>query len=514
VTGTGRYTGSVNKTFKINKFDISGENAIAVTFTDNVYAKTGSEIHPVPSLVKCAAVNNATLVLDTDYELSYSDGCVEAGDYNVTLTGKGNYTGTKTFPFTIADVSVLTVHDKTSTSDYVPVYGYYAETYNKCEMVMPASELAAMKGGDINTMKFYLCTKASDSWGNALYRVFLKEVDFTSFASPNDSYQGTDGATIVYEGALDGTKDVMTISFTTPYFYKGGNLLIGIYEYHTGSYKKASFYGEIVDGASIQGHNGSSLDAVSVNQRNFLPKTTFWYTKLPATLVTLTDKATDNSATIDANDGKFADVTLKDRTLYKNGEWNTICLPFNVTLAGSPLEGATAKTLTDASVTGTTVHLTFGDAVSELVAGTPYIIKWNADKNIENPVFSGVIIDKTVRNIAFDGDCVKFNGYYDAFPITAKNSDIYYMTSGSMLKHTGIDRTLLACRAYFQFNEHVVKARDFVLDFGDEQTTGIISVDADSKVDNIYDLGGRKMNNNSHLKKGLYIQNGKKTVIK
>ena len=514
VTGTGRYTGSVNKTFNINKFDISGENAIAVTFTENVYAKTGSEIHPVPSQVKCAAVNNATLVLDTDYELSYSDGCVEAGDYNVTLTGKGNYTGTKTFPFTIADVSVLTVHDKTSTSDYVPVYGFYAETYNKCEMVMPASELAAMKGGDINTMKFYLSTKASDSWGDALYRVFLKEVDFTSFASPNDSYQGTDGATIVYEGALDGTKDVMTISFTTPYFYKGGNLLIGIYEYHKGSYTKASFYGEIVDGASIQGYNASSLDAVSVNQRHFLPKTTFWYTKLPATLVTLTDKATDNSATIDANDGKFADVTLKDRTLYKNGEWNTICLPFNVTLAGSPLEGATAKTLTDASVTGTTVHLTFGDAVSELVAGTPYIIKWNADKNIENPVFSGVIIDKTVRNIAFDGDCVKFNGYYDAFPITAKNSDIYYMTSGSKLKHTGIDRTLLACRAYFQFNEHVVKARDFVLDFGDEQTTGIISVDADSKVDNIYDLGGRKMNNNSHLKKGLYIQNGKKTVIK
>ena len=109
---------------------------------------------------------------------------------------------------------------------------------------------------------------------------------------------------------------------------------------------------------------------------------------------------------------------------------------------------------------------------------------------------------------------MKFNGYYDAFPITAKNSDIYYMTSGSKLKHTGIDRTLLACRAYFQFNEHVVKARDFVLDFGDEQTTGIISVDADSKVDNIYDLGGRKMNNNSHLKKGLYIQDGKKTVIK
>ena len=408
----------------------------------------------------------------------------------------------------------LTVYEGTDTQGMIPVAGGTFNYYNKSQYVIPAAQLTDMVGSNIYALAYHLTTDNDNEMMEGSVNVYIKEVGYTTISS----FEPVVDQDLYYQGQLTlskvGNERMILMALKTPYFYKGGNLLIGIYEYIKGSYKKASFYGEIVDGASIQGHNGSSLDAVSVNQRNFLPKTTFWYTKLPATLVTLTDKATDNSATIDANDGKFADVTLKDRTLYKNGEWNTICLPFNVTLAGSPLEGATAKTLTDASVTGTTVHLTFGDAVSELVAGTPYIIKWNADKNIENPVFSGVIIDKTVRNIAFDGDCVKFNGYYDAFPITAKNSDIYYMTSGSKLKHTGIDRTLLACRAYFQFNEHVVKARDFVLDFGDEQTTGIISVDADSKVDNIYDLGGRKMNNNSHLKKGLYIQNGKKTVIK
>ena len=40
------------------------------------------------------------------------------------------------------------------------------------------------------------------------------------------------------------------------------------------------------------------------------------------------------------NDGKKTrSVTLTGRTLYKNGDWNTLCLPFNVEITGSPLDG-------------------------------------------------------------------------------------------------------------------------------------------------------------------------------
>jgi hypothetical protein len=39
----------------------------------------------------------------------------------------------------------LTVHDGTATSSYVPVYGFYADAYLKCEMVFPADELAVME---------------------------------------------------------------------------------------------------------------------------------------------------------------------------------------------------------------------------------------------------------------------------------------------------------------------------------------------------------------------------------
>ena len=73
-------------------------------------------------------------------------------------------------------------------------------------------------------------------------------------------------------------------------------------------------------------------------------------------------------------DKKNVIVKLSGRTLYKDGKWNTLCLPFNVTLAGSPLEGAIAKTLTEATVTGDHVTLTFGEAVTALKANVPYII--------------------------------------------------------------------------------------------------------------------------------------------
>ncbi len=98
--------------------------------------------------------------------------------------------------------------------------------------------------------------------------------------------------------------------------------------------------------------------------------------------MTLADNATDNSSTISRNNGQIANVTLDGRTLYKDGDWNTICLPFNVTLANSPLAGATAKTLTSASLDNGTLELNFGSDVEELTAGTPYIIKWDADADL------------------------------------------------------------------------------------------------------------------------------------
>ena len=51
--------------------------------------------------------------------------------------------------------------------------------------------------------------------------------------------------------------------------------------------------------------------------------------------MTLTDTS-DNDAEIAAHKGECCNVTLSGRTLYKDGAWNTLCLPFDVTVAGQP----------------------------------------------------------------------------------------------------------------------------------------------------------------------------------
>ena len=94
----------------------------------------------------------------------------------------------------------------------------------------------------------------------------------------------------------------------------------------------------------------------------------------------LADKA-DNSTVLATFSGKTADVTLAGRTLWKDGDWNTLCLPFDVVLEGSPLggDGVDVRTLSDASFSDGTLTLTFTEAgaVTTLTASVPYIIKWS-----------------------------------------------------------------------------------------------------------------------------------------
>lgn len=240
-----------------------------------------------------------------------------------------------------------------------------------------------------------------------------------------------------------------------------------------------------------------------------------------ADLIKLADDG-DNTDKIVAN--AQANFMLDGRTLYKDGNWNTLTLPFNVALANSELAGATAKTLSEATVDGTSITLTFGDAVESLVAGTPYIIKWESgEDNIVNPVFDSYGLGATARIItATEGQTVekadgnvKFIGYYNPVNITAADDDIYYLTADNTLKYTGKDRTLKAFRAYFQFAESE-GARTFILDFGEggtATTIGNLPAEMFGQGD-WYTPSGIKVGDSLPAKKGIYINNGKKVVIK
>ena len=166
----------------------------------------------------------------------------------------------------------LTVNDGTQTTSYLPVYGSWADAEGtNSEFVIPAADLAAMNGGEISGMTFYISSSAYQAW-TATWQVYLAEVSSTTLSGVNGPSVGT----VVYEGALDGTGSTMTVTFSTPYTYNGGNLLIGSYVSEAGNYSSATFYGVAASGAGYYQYNGYS-GQVSY-PANYMPKTTFTYT--------------------------------------------------------------------------------------------------------------------------------------------------------------------------------------------------------------------------------------------
>ena len=91
----------------------------------------------------------------------------------------------------------------------------------------------------------------------------------------------------------------------------------------------------------------------------------------------LSENATNTQTIAAIADGKKHDVILQGRTFYRHRyEWNTLCLPFSLSdFSGTPLEGATVKTLSGSDFTDGTLTLNFTEATS-IEAGQPYIVQW------------------------------------------------------------------------------------------------------------------------------------------
>ena len=232
--------------------------------------------------------------------------------------------------------ATFTVYDSNEQSSYVPVYGFYADAYNKCEMIMPAADLADMNGEIISKMTWYLPGPASEAWtGN--FKIYLKEVSETSLGT---DFLGVDGATLVYDGTLDGTGSTLTVEFSNQYSYQGGNLLIAVYQDVPGNYKSASFLGQAVDAASITDYDYSSLDNITEGTaRNFLPKTTFELVKPEAVMPTDVEVDNITATTADVNvEGVQETYNIRYRT---PAEINNIDEDFTEVANGGIPEGWT-----------------------------------------------------------------------------------------------------------------------------------------------------------------------------
>ena len=242
--------------------------------------------------------------------------------------------------------------------------------------------------------------------------------------------------------------------------------------------------------------------------------------------------AADNTAAIDAHAGQTLAVQLQGRTLYKDGAWNTLVLPFNLGdtdaskdhwFDGTPLEGATVMTLANSPSSGTgfdtttgTLTLYFIDA-DRIEAGVPYIVKWPATtpNYVENPVFTGVTVENGLNDVTFTGG--SFKGTYNKLEYTTENKSILFLGEGNTLYYpqpSGNDiPTIGAFRAYFDLGG--AHARQFVLNFGEGTQNGIGHTEITEiteKAGAWYTLDGVRLDAQP-TKKGLYIHGGRKVVI-
>ena len=251
------------------------------------------------------------------------------------------------------------------------------------------------------------------------------------------------------------------------------------------------------------------------------------YAKLTKNELALADDSSNDKAiAAAAASGKVYEVTLSGRTLYRDGSWNTLCLPFDVSTASGTLSGDGVQAMTldtsSSNLTGSTLTLNV-TAATTIPAGTPFIIKWdNTGVNIENPIFVGVTIDATNRDATVEG-VLTFTGTYAPVSIGSEGDKTkLYLGNGNTLHYPNGEMTIGTHRAYFQLADGITAGepaspvRAFALNFGHE-STGILSVSAESSREALsaawYTLDGRRLDG-VPTAKGLYIHGGKKVAIK
>jgi len=255
-----------------------------------------------------------------------------------------------------------------------------------------------------------------------------------------------------------------------------------------------------------------------------------------------------------SDDGYPVTVRLKDRTLYKDGDWNTLCLPFDMTaaqIANSPLAGALIykmdETITKYYPNGydsynyPVLYFHFVSATSSspvIQAGKPYLVKWTSpdgftddghlvdntwDSNNRHDLdFSNVTV-KAIYADNWSGNNITFQGTLGlSSTLTKGDKTKLVLGKNNKLYYPGANLTIGACRGYFVISQSVAdllpdnpsNAPQIMMDFGDGEATGIqtFNVTPESQNDTpVYNLNGQRLN---APQKGINIVNGKKVLVK
>lgn len=210
-----------------------------------------------------------------------------------------------------------------------------------------------------------------------------------------------------------------------------------------------------------------------------------------------------------------ANVTLT-RTFYHDNAWNTLCLPFDVDAnkVATAFAGAEIREIDPNKCTANTIQFV---PATEIKAGVPYIIKWNENVAEAKPfeeTFEGVMLVAEPKPVTINNNDITFTGFYNKATADKLGASVAAIGAGNKLfKVTSGE--MKGFRAAFVLNPATPAAGIKVVIDG--TTTGIedLVVDGVKANGRVYNLNGQYVGNSLNgLQPGIYIQNGKKVVVK
>ena len=233
----------------------------------------------------------------------------------------------------------LTVCDGMDFNTQVPIYtGYFDVVGTTSQFIIPSTEIAGLQGGSITKLEFYIAGSPTfSSFDYAELKCSLKEVD-------SEVINGivTSGLSTVYEGLLTYTATTMSVTFTTPFTYTGGHLLVSFEVTSKSGYNECYFYGTNTSYVSSYCNQWVNTPI------SFIPKTTITYTGgssciAPTGLAASNVTATSATISWTGNDAESYDLAYGVASTFDLSNPSTYTLQNNLTTTSVQLSGLTTE---------------------------------------------------------------------------------------------------------------------------------------------------------------------------
>ncbi|MBO5377019.1 MAG: fibronectin type III domain-containing protein, partial [Ruminiclostridium sp.] len=369
ITGKGNYTGTKSTTFGITAKSISGATLSAIA--NQTY--TGSAIKPSVTVKD----GSTTLTNGTHYTVTYSNN-TNIGTATVTVTGKGNYTGTKSTAFSIVGKSISSA-GVSSISNQVytgsPITPAVTVTLNSVQLVKDKDyTIAYTNNTSVGTATVNITGIGTYSGTRSItFRITAKNVSgltVTPISSMVYNGSALSPAVTVKDGSKTLTKGTdYTVSYSANINAGTGNAVITGKGNYTGT-RTVNF---TITPASISNATIAAIPNIAYTGTAQKPLLTVKYGSTTLTV------GTHYTATY-SNNTNVGTATVTITGIGNYGGTKTA----NFKITAKSISSATISTIADQTYTGSTIKpsVTVKDGSTTLTNGTHYTATYSNNTNV------------------------------------------------------------------------------------------------------------------------------------